>query len=104
MWHPACTSDNGYQTAVGVRNGSNDPMLTLCSTHEGGCMKKQVITLIGVLSLVLVTGSAFAQTVSIRGKIPFDFMVGKTTLPSGTYEIRSLNGWSRQDVAITRNR
>ena len=54
-------------------------------------MKKQVITLVGVLSLVLVAGSAFAQTVYIRGKIPFDFIVGKTTLPSGAYEIRSLN-------------
>jgi hypothetical protein len=54
-------------------------------------MKKQVITLVGVLSLLLVAGSAFAQTVYIRGDIPFDFMVGKTTLPSGAYEIRSLN-------------
>ena len=46
-------------------------------------MRKQVITLVGVLSLVLVAGSAFAQTVYIRGKIPFDFIIGKTTLPSG---------------------
>jgi hypothetical protein len=74
----------------GVRNGSNDPMLTLCSTHEGGNMKRQVITLVGVLSLLL-TGSAFAQTVHVRGKIPFDFMVGKATLPSGAYDISSLN-------------
>ena len=53
--------------------------------------EKAVITLVGVLSLVLVAESAFAQTVYIRGKIPFDFIVGKTTLPSGAYEIRSLN-------------
>ena len=53
-------------------------------------MKKQVITLVGVLSLLLLAGSAFAQTVYIRGNIPFDFKVGKTTLPSGAYEIRSL--------------
>jgi hypothetical protein len=75
----------------GVRNGSDDPVLTLCSTHEGGNMRKQLITLVGVLSLVVVAGSAFAQTVYVRGKIPFDFIVGKTTLPSGAYEIRSLN-------------
>ncbi len=53
-------------------------------------MKKQVITLVGVLSLLLLAGSALAQTVYIRGNIPFDFMVGKATLPSGAYEIRSL--------------
>ena len=54
-------------------------------------MKRQGITLVGVLSFLLVAGSAFAQTLYIRGNIPFDFIAGKTTLPSGAFEIRSLN-------------
>jgi hypothetical protein len=54
-------------------------------------MKRQVITLVGVLSLVLVAGSAFAQTNHVQAKIPFDFMVGKATLPAGQYDLTSLN-------------
>jgi hypothetical protein len=50
-------------------------------------MKKSALTLVGALSLLLVAGSAFAQSTEVRANVPFDFVVNKTTLPSGSYQI-----------------
>ena len=55
-------------------------------------MKKQVLTLVGVLSLLLVAGSAFAQTGQIRATIPFSFTVNRTALPAGNYTISTTGG------------
>ena len=55
-------------------------------------MKKQVLTLVGVLSLLLVAGSAFAQSGQIRANIPFNFTVNHTTLAAGTYSISTTGG------------
>lgn len=49
-------------------------------------MKKQALSLVGVLSLLLVAGSAFAQQ-KIEGNVPFNFTVNKTVLPAGAYTI-----------------
>ena len=55
-------------------------------------MKKQVLALVGVLSLVLAAGSAVAQSDhEVRANVPFDFVVGKTTMPSGNYQIVKLS-------------
>jgi hypothetical protein len=53
-------------------------------------MKKQALTLAGALILLLAAGSAFAQTIHVRGSIPFDFIVDKETLPAGQYTIDSI--------------
>jgi type V secretory pathway adhesin AidA len=53
-------------------------------------MKRQAFSLVSLLTLLLVAGSAFAQTVHVRGNIPFNFAVGNKTLPAGTYDIRSI--------------
>jgi hypothetical protein len=53
-------------------------------------MKKQALTLVGVLSLLLVAGSALAQTYSIRADVPFSFTVNQTTMPAGQYTISPL--------------
>jgi hypothetical protein len=53
-------------------------------------MKKQMMTLVGVLSLLFVAGSAFAQTVHVRSNVPFNFIVEKATLPAGEYDVRTL--------------
>lgn len=53
-------------------------------------MKKHALTLIGVLSLVLAAGSAFAQDIDVKGDIPFNFIVNKAAMPSGQYELKSL--------------
>jgi hypothetical protein len=43
------------------------------------------------LALVLAVGSAMAQSsVSLRADIPFEFTVGKATMPAGEYSVRSL--------------
>jgi hypothetical protein len=55
-------------------------------------MKKQVLTLVGVLSLLLVAGSAFAQSGQIRATIPFNFTVSHTTLPAGNYSVSTTGG------------
>jgi hypothetical protein len=52
-------------------------------------MKRQAFSLVSLLSLLLVAGSAIAQTVHVRGKVPFNFAVGNKTLPAGTYDIRT---------------
>jgi len=63
-------------------------------------MKKQVLALVGMLSLFLAASSAFAQTDhEVRANIPFDFVVGKTTLPSGNYQIVRL-GMNSENVSI----
>ena len=53
-------------------------------------MKKHALTLVGVLSLLLAAGSAFAQTIDVRGDIPFSFVANQATLPAGHYELKSL--------------
>ena len=52
-------------------------------------MKRQAFSLVSLLSLLLVAGSAIAQTVHVRGNIPFNFSVGNKTFPAGTYDIRT---------------
>jgi hypothetical protein len=50
-------------------------------------MKRQAFSLISLLSLLLVAGSAIAQTVYVRANIPFNFAVGNKTFPAGTYDV-----------------
>jgi hypothetical protein len=54
-------------------------------------MKRQAFSLISLLSLLLVAGSAIAQTVHVRGNIPFNFAVGNKTFPAGTYDIGTID-------------
>jgi hypothetical protein len=54
--------------------------------HKGGKMKKQILSLVGVLSLMLVAGSALAQT-EIRADVPFNFNVNRTSMPAGEYSV-----------------
>ena len=55
-------------------------------------MKKQALTIVGVLSLLLVAGSAFAQSGELRFSIPFNFIVNRTTLPAGDYMVSTMGG------------
>jgi len=56
-------------------------------------MKKQALTLVGVLSLVLAAGSAFAQSSQeIRANVPFNFVVNHVELPAGQYSITTIGG------------
>jgi len=62
-------------------------------------MKKQLFALLG-LGLLLATVTASAQTMRLKADVPFDFVVGGRTLPSGEYTIRSLND-GNQILSIT---
>lgn len=52
-------------------------------------MKKQVLSLVGVLSLTMVAGSAFAQN-EIRANVPFNFNVNRTSMPAGEYTVSNV--------------
>ena len=52
-------------------------------------MKKQM-SLLG-LGLLLVTALAYAKTVNMNVNIPFNFVVGGATLPSGEYTVQGLS-------------
>jgi hypothetical protein len=54
-------------------------------------MKKQILILVGVLSLMLAAGSAFAQSVNLNADIPFGFVMAKQTMPAGHYTIKSVS-------------
>jgi hypothetical protein len=53
-------------------------------------MKKQLSTLLG-LGLLLAAASAYAQAIRVKADIPFNFIVGKQTLPAGEYTIQSMD-------------
>jgi hypothetical protein len=54
-------------------------------------MKRQAYSLISLLSLLLMAGSAIAQTVQVRANIPFNFAVGSKTFPAGTYDLGTIS-------------
>jgi len=63
-------------------------------------MKRQAFSLISLFSLLLVTGSAIAQTVHVRGNIPFNFAVGSKTFPAGTYDIGSVDSLDGKTLLV----
>jgi hypothetical protein len=54
-------------------------------------MKRQAFSLISLLSLLLMAGSAIAQTIHVRANVPFNFSVGNKTLPAGAYDIKTIS-------------
>jgi len=54
-------------------------------------MKRQALSLISLLSLLLMAGSAIAQTIHVRANVPFNFSVGNKTLPAGAYTIETIS-------------
>jgi len=54
-------------------------------------MKRQAFSLISLLSLLLVAGSAIAQTIHVRADVPFNFAVGDKSFPAGTYDVGSID-------------
>ena len=67
-------------------------------------MKKSVLSLIAVSSLLASSLVALAHPISgrIKADIPFDFVVGKAKLSAGQYEIQ--RGTSNSSLKLTCNR
>ena len=66
-------------------------------------MKKQVLNLVAILSLLatLTAASVYARSAgSLKVNIPFSFMAGKATLPAGTYTVERSGA---QGVLVIRN-
>lgn len=63
-------------------------------------MKRQAFSLISLLSLLLVAGSAIAQTIHVRADIPFNFAVGSKTYPAGTYEIGTIDNRNSKTLQL----
>lgn len=56
-------------------------------------MKKQVLSLIALLSLVVtLTIAGYADAARMMVNIPFDFTVGNKSLPAGHYTVARING------------
>lgn len=53
-------------------------------------MKKQNLRSILVLSLLLVAGSAFAQTINLHSDVPFGFKVAGKSMPAGQYSVKTI--------------
>jgi hypothetical protein len=53
-------------------------------------MKRHTLSLIS-LGLLLMAGSAIAQTSNVRANVPFSFTVGSKTLPAGMYDIGAIS-------------
>jgi hypothetical protein len=50
-------------------------------------MKRQALTLISLLRLLLIVGSAIAQTTQVHANIPCNVTAGDKTPPAGAYDI-----------------
>src|SRR5271165_2522914 len=61
-------------------------------------MKKQALSLFGVLVMLLAGGSVYAQTVHVQVTVPFDFMVNNKTMPAGQYELLSAGGANNSNM------
>lgn len=66
-------------------------------------MKRQIANLLGVFGLLLMAACANAQDVNLKANIPFDFVVGKATLPAGAYSIQSIDAARSMTLLIKGN-
>lgn len=58
-------------------------------------MKLNLSRLLVILAVAMVLGApAYAQSVSIRARVPFDFMLGDKVYAAGEYSIQSLDSYS----------
>jgi hypothetical protein len=63
-------------------------------------MKRQAFSLMSLLTLLLVAGSAIAQTVHVRAEIPFNFAVGSKTFPAGTYDVGTMGSGDSKTLLL----
>jgi hypothetical protein len=66
-------------------------------------MKRQIVNLLGVFSLLLMAAYASAQDVNVKANIPFDFAVNNAALPAGGYSIQSIDAARSMTLLIRGN-
>jgi hypothetical protein len=65
-------------------------------------MKRILATALVIASTLVAAGASFAQDQQLKATVPFNFTVGDSTLPAGTYTVGA-NTYS-PDVLALRNR
>ena len=63
-------------------------------------MKRQILQIAGVLALLMVAGSAYAQSVNLKATVPFNFAIEGRTLPAGNYSIQSMDSASGRVLLV----
>jgi hypothetical protein len=76
--------------------------MTTGGSGEDGSMRITSVTLLAILTLSPAGNQAWARTWVFRGSVPFDFMVGRQTLPAATYTVEVLlsDARSREITAV----
>jgi hypothetical protein len=64
-------------------------------------MKRQMLTFAAVLATLLVSGSAYAQTIKIQANVPFNFVVSGKTMPAGSYLIQSVGAQDGKTLRLS---
>jgi hypothetical protein len=89
--------DAGKQQSSGSRNDAIHPSakskpntFAFNKTRRRSQMKLSIITTAALFGLSMVPLAHAQVTNSLRGNIPFDFQVGNTALPAGTYVVGRL--------------
>lgn len=98
--------NNSRETCVNLQHGSNpqeravkslraisnstDGLLFNTGTQPKEETKMKKRTLIIAALAMLATTAASAQTINVKAKVPFSFVVGKVSLPAGEYSLQSL--------------
>jgi hypothetical protein len=63
--------------------------------EKGECMKRTALKAFALLSISLAVGTAAARAQDrLEVNIPFNFMIGKSSLPAGVYEVKSVTAGS----------
>ena len=65
-------------------------------------MKRQIVNLLGVLSLLLVAACASAQ-IAAKVNVPFGFVVNQAALPAGAYRIDSVSTTTSTQILALRS-
>ena len=63
-------------------------------------MKRQAFNLVGLLTLLLVAGSAIAQSNRVVANVPFGFTVANNSLPAGTYSVQALSSRDNRSLLL----
>jgi hypothetical protein len=92
---PAVASPGGNQASGAISKSSSDSRVRSPGTRSQGApekekaMKRIIATAFFAVASLLTTGNMSAQDSAVQVTIPFNFAVGNTVLPSGTYIVSS---------------
>jgi hypothetical protein len=102
----AIASPGSNQASEAISNSSSDSRVRSPDTRSPGAprrekvMKRTIATAFLAIAGLLTSGNVSAQDRGVQVTIPFNFAVGNSVLPSGTYIVRSEN----PEMILVRNK